>query len=211
VYCARYVRVPCLELSVSLLLRNVVGAGRRRFLSSRETCDSFSGLLGIKSNECYLIIMVTTFHIKLQIKKCNLVLSSSDVKPRRSENTCLTLSITNPTRSDLGSNPGLRSGKPAANRLRYGTTLFVVKHEGIRYLLISRKGLVSHKFPTNFRTVLTDTEIFVYTGCFKKSCTTLRSYINVFREQVQCFELSQFRKTHRVLPWIVTVQCDFHW
>jgi hypothetical protein len=27
-------------------------------------------------------------------------------------------------------------------------------------------------------------------GCFKKSFTTLRAYINLFRGHVQCFELS---------------------
>jgi hypothetical protein len=37
--------------------------------------------------------------------------------------TCLsaTLSITNPTWTDLGSNPDLRGGRPAANRLSHGT------------------------------------------------------------------------------------------
>jgi hypothetical protein len=32
-----------------------------------------------------------------------------------------TLSTTNPTWTDPGSNPGLRDGRPAANRLSYGT------------------------------------------------------------------------------------------
>jgi hypothetical protein len=31
---------------------------------------------------------------------------------------------------------------------------------------------------------------FHYTGCFKKSFTTLKAYINLFRGHVQCFELS---------------------
>jgi hypothetical protein len=31
------------------------------------------------------------------------------------------LSTTNPTRPYLGSNPGRRGGKPATNRLSYGT------------------------------------------------------------------------------------------
>jgi hypothetical protein len=37
--------------------------------------------------------------------------------------TCLsaTLSTTNPTLTDPASNPGLRDGRPAANRLSYGT------------------------------------------------------------------------------------------
>jgi hypothetical protein len=39
------------------------------------------------------------------------------------EKTCpsATLSTTNPTWTDPGSNPGLRGGRPAANRLSYGT------------------------------------------------------------------------------------------
>jgi hypothetical protein len=41
------------------------------------------------------------------------------------EKTCpsATLSTTNPTWPDLGSNPGRRGGKPATNRLSYGTAL----------------------------------------------------------------------------------------
>jgi hypothetical protein len=44
-------------------------------------------------------------------------------KPKYSEKTCpsATLSTTNPTLPDPGSNPGRRSGKPATNRLSYGT------------------------------------------------------------------------------------------
>jgi hypothetical protein len=34
-----------------------------------------------------------------------------------------TLSTTNPTCTDLGSNPGFRGGRPAANRLSHGTAL----------------------------------------------------------------------------------------
>jgi hypothetical protein len=43
-------------------------------------------------------------------------------KPKCSENTCpsATLSTTNPTWPDPGSNPGRRGGKPATNRLSYG-------------------------------------------------------------------------------------------
>jgi hypothetical protein len=41
------------------------------------------------------------------------------------EKTCpsATLSTTNPTRPDPGSNPGLRGEKPATNRLSHGTAL----------------------------------------------------------------------------------------
>jgi hypothetical protein len=51
------------------------------------------------------------------------VWSSWQGTPKYSEKTCLsdTLSTTNPTLSDLGSNPGLRGTKPATNLLRYGT------------------------------------------------------------------------------------------
>jgi hypothetical protein len=44
-------------------------------------------------------------------------------RPKYSERTCpsATLSTTNPTGPDLGSNPGRRGGKPASNRLSYGT------------------------------------------------------------------------------------------
>jgi hypothetical protein len=43
-------------------------------------------------------------------------------KPRYSEKTChsATLSTTNPTWPDPGSNPGRRGGKPMTNRLSYG-------------------------------------------------------------------------------------------
>jgi hypothetical protein len=46
-------------------------------------------------------------------------------KPKYSEKTCpsATLSTTNLARPDLGSNPGSRGGKPATNRLSYGTAL----------------------------------------------------------------------------------------
>jgi hypothetical protein len=45
-------------------------------------------------------------------------------KPKYLEKACssATLSTTNPTWSDLGSNRGRRDGKPATNRLSYGTT-----------------------------------------------------------------------------------------
>jgi hypothetical protein len=46
-------------------------------------------------------------------------------RPKYSEQTCRSanLSSTNPTLYDLGSNPGRRGGKPATNRLSYGTAL----------------------------------------------------------------------------------------
>jgi hypothetical protein len=46
-------------------------------------------------------------------------------KPTTRRNTCpsATLSTTNLTWTDPGSNPGLRGGRPATNRLSHGTTL----------------------------------------------------------------------------------------
>jgi hypothetical protein len=46
-----------------------------------------------------------------------------EVKLKYSEKTCpsATLSTTNPTWPDLGSNPGCHGGKPATNHLSYGT------------------------------------------------------------------------------------------
>ena len=42
--------------------------------------------------------------------------------------------------------------------------------------------------------------IIIYTGCFKKSFTTLKAYRNLYRGHTQRFELSKCSKTHRVLP-----------
>jgi hypothetical protein len=47
-----------------------------------------------------------------------------------------TLCSTNPTRSDLGSNQGRRGGKPATNRLSYGTAMMDIK---LRVLNIGTK------------------------------------------------------------------------
>jgi len=47
------------------------------------------------------------------------------------------------------------------------------------------------------------------TGCFKKSFTILKAYRNLYRGHTQRFELSKCSKTHRVLPRILMVQCDF--
>jgi hypothetical protein len=50
---------------------------------------------------------------------------NSHGKPKNSEKTrpSATLFTTNPTWSDLGSNPGRRGGKPATNRLIYGAAI----------------------------------------------------------------------------------------
>jgi hypothetical protein len=41
-----------------------------------------------------------------------------------------TLSTTNPTWTDAGSNPGLRGERPKTNRLSHGTAIFTVFHVG---------------------------------------------------------------------------------
>jgi hypothetical protein len=50
---------------------------------------------------------------------------SDKVKPKNSEKTCpsATLSTTNPTWTDQGANPGLRSEGQTTNRLSHGTAL----------------------------------------------------------------------------------------
>jgi hypothetical protein len=52
-------------------------------------------------------------------------------KPKYSDKTCpgATLSTTNPTLPDPGSNPGRRGGKPATNRLSYGAAYNKTCHD----------------------------------------------------------------------------------
>jgi hypothetical protein len=67
-------------------------------------------------------------------------------KPKYSEETCpgATLSTTNPTRLYLLSNPGRHGGKPATNRLSYGTALFFSLNErGKKTLFTSIKYFVN--------------------------------------------------------------------
>jgi hypothetical protein len=58
-----------------------------------------------------------------------------------------TLSTTNPTWPDLGSNPGSRGGKPVTNRLSYGTawkpTIYLISQLTVAQLL--------KKFPVFYR------------------------------------------------------------
>jgi hypothetical protein len=49
-----------------------------------------------------------------------------NLSTRRKTCPSATLSTTNPTWPDPGSNPGHRSGKPATNRLSYGAALLIV-------------------------------------------------------------------------------------
>jgi hypothetical protein len=46
-------------------------------------------------------------------------------------------------------------------------------------------------------------------GCFKKSSTTLRAYINLFKGYAQCFELSWCCRIHQALSRIDMVQ--YYW
>jgi hypothetical protein len=46
-----------------------------------------------------------------------------------------------------------------------------------------------------------------YSRTSPRQLTTLKAY----REHTQRFELTKCSKTHRFLPRIVMVQCDFHW
>jgi hypothetical protein len=57
-------------------------------------------------------------------------------KPKYSEKTCpsATLSTTNPTWLDPGSNPGRRGGKPATNRLSYGAATYIHLYTSSVYL-----------------------------------------------------------------------------
>jgi hypothetical protein len=45
-------------------------------------------------------------------------------------------------------------------------------------------------------------------SCFKKTFTTLKTYINLFRGHIEYFEPSWCSKVHRDLSGIVMVQCD---
>jgi hypothetical protein len=69
-------------------------------------------------------------------------------KPKYSEKTCpkATLSTTNPTWFDLGSNPGRCGGKPATNSLSYGTAFAAPLGNEFnkRYLFTVVSSLGSH-------------------------------------------------------------------
>jgi hypothetical protein len=61
-------------------------------------------------------------------------------KPKYSEITCpsATLSTTNPTWTDLGSNTGRRGGNPVTNRLSYG-------HDPAHYVTSGRRLMSQHQ------------------------------------------------------------------
>jgi hypothetical protein len=79
-------------------------------------------------------------------------------KPKYSEKTCpsATLSNTNPTWPDLGSNPGRRGGKPATNRLSYGTAL---KSTTFWYIMQCSPLKVNRRFGGTYRLHLQDWRI----------------------------------------------------
>jgi hypothetical protein len=52
-----------------------------------------------------------------------------------------TFSTTNPTWTDLGSNPGLRGGRPAANRLSHVTGMFYITNGSLFIMQTTGVGL----------------------------------------------------------------------
>jgi hypothetical protein len=70
-------------------------------------------------------------------------------KPKYSEKTrpSATLSSTNPTWPDAGSNPGRRGGKPATNRLSYGAALL-----GISMRSFITAEVAKNQYWSNLRT-----------------------------------------------------------
>jgi hypothetical protein len=76
-------------------------------------------------------------------------------KPKYSEKTCpsATLSTTNSTWLEPGSNPGRRGGKSATNRLIYGTALrllFTLVHTMLTLLAINGHEMNSRSAKINF-------------------------------------------------------------
>jgi hypothetical protein len=78
-------------------------------------------------------------------------------KPKYSEKTCpsTTLSTTDPTSSELGSNPGRRGEKPATNRLSYGAA-FAPLHKPHIYISSTRvvRGRPNCLYSTECRHIL---------------------------------------------------------
>jgi len=88
-------------------------------------------------------------------------------------------------------------------KIRVAATNLPTSQERLGHPYLSTKHLQSHP---NFSP---DIGCTAYTGCFKKSFTNLKAYRNLYRGRTQRFELSKCSRTHRVLPRIVMVQCDF--
>jgi hypothetical protein len=88
-------------------------------------------------------------------------------KPKYSEKTCpnATLSTTNPTWPDPGSNPGRRGGKPATNRFSYGAALLVY------LMLLSVVNVIYHKM--NYKRIIINSEFGFF---WKKLLWFISSY-----------------------------------
>jgi hypothetical protein len=80
-------------------------------------------------------------------------------KPKYSEKTCpkATLSTTNHTWPDPGSNPGPRGGKPATNRLSYGAALYcsrpitcILVKLLLQFIIVILNCKLSHVLVNNF-------------------------------------------------------------
>jgi hypothetical protein len=84
-------------------------------------------------------------------------------KPKYSEKTCRsdTLSTTNPTWPDLGSNPGCRGGKPATKRLSYGTA-YLRALQPVKCTEIPRSTLSPGALKTNDEQDVRWTVIFLF-------------------------------------------------
>jgi hypothetical protein len=100
------------------------------------------GHFGLKSRTRRLTMLTDVFH-GISYRKMSPHQKGSAAN---FENSCpsATLSTTNPTWPDPGSNPGRRDGKPATNRLSYGgaLVLYVTKPKGTSMLKLRAR----HKF-----------------------------------------------------------------
>jgi hypothetical protein len=94
-------------------------------------------------------------------------------KPKYSEKTCpsATLSTTNPTWPDVGSNRGHRGGKPATNRLSYGTAICYV-------LRLRIEGFWKRANPSKSRhgTFLPHQSTFLYKLCLWEDKVEKKNY-----------------------------------
>jgi hypothetical protein len=97
---------------------------------------------------------------------------------------CATLSTTNPTWTDSGSNPGLRGGRPAANRLSHGTTPPPHTH--------TTKGTATVNFPTCGRVFIMGTVTLQGTGIFFQKIILELSRRSAFAFVSVCYILGTF-------------------
>jgi hypothetical protein len=104
-------------------------------------------------------------------------------KPKYSEKTCprATLSTTNPTWPDPSSNPGRRGGKPATNRLSYGTALNIWDKQNWWLTLKADKEKQSGAFV----------------------CSNMRNY------NLQTFKSVAYHRAWNVLSWQMLSACKY--